>query len=113
MAEAKLNAPYAFRIGPQALQRAIIADDYARITERDRRVQRADAELVWSGSWYEADVAVDAHSAAEDEGSRLLEELEQELDKYRRIGHDLHVKPAERVPIELGLLKTSSSAPLT
>jgi predicted phage baseplate assembly protein len=103
MAEAKLNAPYASRIGTYALQRAIIAGDYAEIAERDPRVQRAAADLVWTGSWTEADVAIDPYVAAEDEASQLTDEVETELDKFRRIGHDLHVKFVERVPIDLGL----------
>ncbi len=103
MAEAKLNAPYAFRIGTHALQRAIIAADYAAIAERDKRVQRAGAQLIWTGSWNEADVAVDPFARAADETALLTAALEKELDKFRRAGHDLHVKPAEPVPIDLAL----------
>ena len=45
MAEAKLFAPSAFR-DPKEIQRAIIADDYALIAEREsRKVQRAAAAL--------------------------------------------------------------------
>ena len=39
MAEAKLSAPQAFRAAPSGLRRAITPDDYARIAERDLRLQ--------------------------------------------------------------------------
>ncbi|HEY0334526.1 MAG TPA: putative baseplate assembly protein, partial [Stenotrophomonas sp.] len=58
LAQARLLAPSAFRTQPQ---RAIVAEDYARLAERDPRVQRASTELVWTGSWYEADVALDPY----------------------------------------------------
>ena len=40
-------------------ERAITADDYAELAQRNPAVQRAAAELRWTGSWYEARVAVD------------------------------------------------------
>ncbi len=61
LAEARLLAPHAFRT---ELQRAITAEDYARLAERHPRVQRAAAALRWTGSWYEALVAIDPLSEA-------------------------------------------------
>jgi hypothetical protein len=84
-AEAKLFAPQAFR-DPKQIQRAIIADDYAVIAARDPKIQRAAAALVWTGSWYEADVAVDPR------GSEKVD-----------AGHDLHVLAPRYVPLELRL----------
>jgi hypothetical protein len=101
MAEAKLFAPSAFR---SVLMRAITADDYAAIAQREfaTKVQRAAAVLAWTGSWYEADVAVDpiGSDAAPPE---LLARVDGTLQRYRRIGHDLEVEPARYVPIELEL----------
>lgn len=97
--EAKLYAPAAFR---KPIERAIIAADYAEIAERHRKVQRASAELVWTGSWFEADVAIDpsgAHLASE----TLLEEVASHLHPCRRVGHDLHVERAICVPLDLAL----------
>jgi hypothetical protein len=62
LAEAKLFAPQAFRT---ELQRAITADDYARIAERNPKVQRAAATLRWTGSWYEVLVAIDPRGDVE------------------------------------------------
>jgi len=99
MAEAKLFAPGAFR---KLLQRAVIADDYARLAERNHKLQRAAATLRWTGSWNEACVAVDPLSG-EKTGAQLLSEIERYLNQYRRIGHDLRVKQAHHVPLDIEL----------
>ena len=65
LAEARLLAPYAFQT---ELQRAITADDYARLAERHPGVQRAAATLRWTGSSYEALVAVDPREGTGDWG---------------------------------------------
>ncbi|MBI2753354.1 MAG: putative baseplate assembly protein [Betaproteobacteria bacterium] len=99
IAEAKLFAPHDFR---KRLERAITWDDYETIAERDPRIQRASADLVWTGSWYEADVAVDP-LGSETASHGFLEKIEHYLERYRRIGHDLEVEQAQYVPIELEL----------
>jgi len=60
LADAKLAAPHAFR---QFIQRAVIAEDYAELAERNPLIQRAVAALAWTGSWFEAEVAVDSLGA--------------------------------------------------
>jgi len=101
MVEAKLFAPSAFR-DPKEIQRAIIADDYALIAERNAKIQLAAAALVWTGSWYEADVAVDPLNS-ETADATLLWEIKRYLRQFRRIGHDLRVLPAHYVPLDLKL----------
>jgi hypothetical protein len=99
IAEAKLFAPYAFR---QQLQRAIIADDYRALVERDfaGQVQRAAATLRWNGGRYEALVAVDEFGKEEADPS-LLRAIQRRLQRYRRIGHDVVVKSARLVPLAI------------
>lgn len=99
-AEVKLFAPFAFR---RRLARAIIASDYATLAQRHRRVQAASGELRWTGSWYEARVALDplGTDEADDE---LIAEVTELLRPYRRIGHDLAVTPARYVPLRLELI---------
>lgn len=99
LAQARLLAPSAYRTD---LQRAIIADDYARIAERDPRLQRAAAELVWTGSWYEADVALDPIGQVP-ASATLTGQVQSALERVRRMGHDLHVKAAVYVPLDLEL----------
>jgi len=99
MTDIRLFAPYAFR---SELQRAITAEDYARLAEGYPGVQRAAAELRWMGSWYEMRVAVDPLGV--DEASlELLQGVEGMLHRYRRIGHDLLVVPARQVPLDITL----------
>ncbi len=103
IAEAKLFAPQTFR---KRLERAITAADYAAIAQREfpGEVQRAAATLRWNGSWYEALVAIDAFGAGQPSAG-LLRRVRHRLYRYRRIGHDLRVEAAVRVPlfIELGI----------
>ena len=97
VAEAKLFAPHAFR---RELQRAIIADDYRALVERDfsSEVQRAAASLRWNGSRYEALIAVDEIGKEEADHS-LLAAIYRRMHRYRRIGHDMHVTSARLVPL--------------
>ena len=99
IAQAKLFAPMAFR---KELRRAITADDYAVIAAQNPELQGAQAALVWTGSWYEADVALDPWQRdAADPG--LLPAVEAALYRVRRMGHDLRVQAAVFVPIALTL----------
>src|SRR5205085_3783746 len=97
--EAKLYAPRWFR---KRLERAIIAEDYEQIAERNRKVQRAAARLAWTGSWYEADVAIDPFGR-EGADDALLNQLTADLEHYRRMGHDMRVMSARYVPLDLQL----------
>jgi hypothetical protein len=97
IAEVKLFAPRAFR---KELRRAITAADYAEIVMRDFKdsVQRAGAELRWTGSWYEARVAIDPRGT-EEAVPALLKKIKRHLHRYRRIGHDVRVLQARYVPL--------------
>lgn len=99
IAEVKLFAPYAFR---QVLERAVTADDYAAVAGQHAGVQRAAATLRWNGSWYEARVAVDPLGRAEADDA-LLDSVESYLYRFRRIGHDLDVRAAAYVPLDVVL----------
>jgi hypothetical protein len=99
-ADVKLLAPHAFHT---RLERAITASDYATLAKRDVEVQGASARLAWTGSWYEAQVAVDQRGK-DAAAPALLERTRARLERYRRIGHDLDVQPARLVPIDLALL---------
>jgi hypothetical protein len=97
--EAKLFAPRAFRT---VIERAITPADYEALAERNKAIQGASAQLVWTGSWYEADVAIDP-VGTEKAPPSLLSALGISLNCYRRIGQDLSVRPARYVPIDVML----------
>ena len=96
-AEVKMFAPYAFRSN---LQRAVTAEDYARLAERHPRVEKATAILRWTGAQYEVIVAVDPKEKAEAD-EKLLDEVECLLRPFRRIGHELKVERAIYVPLDI------------
>jgi hypothetical protein len=99
MSEAKLFAPHLFR---KEIQRAITAADYQEIAERNHSLQRANAALVWTGSWYQADVAVDP-LGREQASDSFRHSLAHYLEEFRRMGHDLAVTQARYVPLRLVL----------
>lgn len=65
-------------------------------------LQGAKATLRWTGSWYEAQVALDP-LGTETADQELLDEVDAYLDRYRRIGHDLVVRQAIYVPLDVAL----------
>lgn len=102
IATAKLKAPASLR---SHLERAVAAEDYARLAERNPKVQRAAAELRWAQGWYEVRVFIDPlHGLVLEDG--LLDELARSLHAYRRIGHEVVVLPARYVPLEIALTVT-------
>ncbi|HTQ15208.1 MAG TPA: hypothetical protein VMH86_15155 [Rhizomicrobium sp.] len=66
------------------------------------RLQQAKAALRWTGSWYEAHVCVDP-LGREGADSELCAEIDNYLDPYRRVGHDLAVRPANYTPLDVAL----------
>jgi predicted phage baseplate assembly protein len=97
VADARLRGPIAYRHG---LVRAVTAEDYATIAGAVPGVQGAATDLAWTGSWYEADVAVDPLGRAEPTTS-LLDIVRTRLQQVRRIGHDLRVDPPRLVPVDV------------
>jgi hypothetical protein len=71
-------------------------------TEPFQVLQAAKAVLRWTGSWYEAMVAIDPEDTETTTEETLLELLEY-LEPYRRMGHDLEVELAQYVPLDLAL----------
>ncbi|ANP53277.1 hypothetical protein J2Z21_008545 [Streptomyces griseochromogenes] len=82
--------------------RAVTAEDYAALASALQGVQRAAAEIRWTGSGQEAHVAIDAYGGA-DPDAALLGSVAQALETYRRIGHDLVVGAARLVPLDIAL----------
>lgn len=99
LASAKLYAPGAFRL---ERRRAVIPEDFAAFAERDPRVQRAFTALRWTGSWYEAQTAIDA-KGRETPPQSLLNDMEAVFSRVRRIGWDAVAIGASLIPVQLTL----------
>jgi len=110
VAEAKQFAPSAFRA---RRERAVIAEDYAELLERDfaSELQGAAAAMRWNGSWFEVQVGVDARDS-EQATSALLHRAHGRLYGYRRIGHDVNVESARLVPLTIAMAVCVSSQDL-
>jgi hypothetical protein len=100
--QVKLCAPGASQ---KQLQRAITADDYAALAQNNPKVQRAAAELQWTGTGYEVHVAIDP-LGTENVDLALLSEIQSDLYVYRRIGHEVTVVPPSYVPLDIAMTVT-------
>ena len=102
VADARRLMPDTFRA---TRERAVTADDYAELAARvgGEAVQSAAADLVWTGSGYVAEVALDPRVGGRPRPSdgRLAGRVEAALQRYRRIGHDVVVVTADLVPVDL------------
>ena len=98
LAQARLYAPQAFRVQ----ERAVTANDYAAMMQRDPRVQRAVATRRWTGSWYTIFITVDRR------GSDTLDatfeaELAAFIERYRMAGHDVEINAPSFVALDIDL----------
>ena len=97
---------YVRHIAPLELRRrrlrAVTAEDYAALAAEVPGVQRAAAQIRWTGGTQEAHVAIDALGTGTP-APALLDAVTHALEQYRRIGHDLIVEPARAVPLDIAL----------
>jgi hypothetical protein len=97
-------APQAFR----TQERAVTEADYAEVTQRRPDVQRAVANLRWTGSWYTAFVAVDRRGGLPVEAN-FEQEMQTYLNRYRLAGYDLEIAGPHFVPLDLALFVCARS----
>jgi Baseplate J-like protein len=95
---ARQHAPYAFR----TQQRCITAQDYADRAQQLPAVQRAFAQLLWTGSWFTVCVYVD-RDGGDPVDADFAAEVVAALEPYRMMGHDLEVRSPVFVPLDLTL----------
>jgi hypothetical protein len=92
------DAPEAFLVQ----QRAVTADDYARVTERSPNVQRAAANFRWTGSWHTVFVTADRAGGLPVD-AQFETGIRRHLEPFRMAGYDLEVDGPRFVPLEVGL----------
>jgi hypothetical protein len=96
--EARRDAPQAFR----RQERAVTAADYAEVTGREPRVQRAVATRRWTGSWPTTFVTVDRRGGGEVD-PEFEAELTAFIERYRLAGHDTEIDAPRYVPLDIEL----------
>lgn len=98
LAEARLYAPQAFR----RQERAVTAADYATVTEREPRVQRAVATRRWTGSWYTMFITVDPRGS-DTVDAEFETDLRRLIERYRMAGHDVEIDAPNFVALDIEL----------
>ena len=98
LARARMDAPQAFR----RQERAVTADDYAEVTVRDARVQRALATRRWTGSWYTMFITVDQRGS-EGVDAAFEDSITAFIDRYRLAGHDVEIDAPAYVALDVSL----------
>lgn len=96
--QARQDAPQAFR----RQERAVTTDDYAEITMRDARVQRAVATRRWTGSWHTVFITVDRRGGL-DVDPAFEDGLTAFIDRYRLAGHDVEIDAPAYVALDIAL----------
>jgi hypothetical protein len=95
--EVRQLAPLGLR---RELLRAVTAADYAALAAAVPGVQRAAAELRWTGAGREVHVAIDPLGQATPSVA-LIEAVAHALAQVRRIGHEVIVGSAVLVPLDI------------
>lgn len=96
--QARQDAPQAFR----RQERAVTTGDYAEVTMRDARVQRAVATRRWTGSWHTVFITVDRRGG-QDIDPAFEDSLTAFIDRYRLAGHDVEIDAPAFVPLDIRL----------
>ncbi|MGE6733818.1 hypothetical protein ACQKIP_23440, partial [Streptomyces sp. NPDC059900] len=92
------DAPAAFLLP----ERAVTAEDYARMAARHPQVQRAVSTQRYTGSWYTVFLTVDRAGGAPVDDA-FAADLRAFLEKYRMAGDDLQIDGPRFVPLDVGL----------
>lgn len=96
--QARQDAPQAFR----RQERAVTTADYAEVTMRDARVQRAVATRRWTGSWHTVFISVDRRGG-DDIDPAFEDSLTAFIDRYRLAGHDVEIDAPAYVALDIRL----------
>ena len=94
--DVRQRAPAAFR----TQQRAVTEADYAEVTERDPRVQRAAATFRWTGSWHTVFLTADRLGGLAVDNV-FKNSIRQSVERYRMAGYDLEVDAPQFVSLEI------------
>jgi predicted phage baseplate assembly protein len=92
------RAPQAFR----KQERAVTMADYADAAEQNPLVDRAVAELRWTGSWYTVFISVEPKGGG-NLTTALKTAVTKNVERYHLAGQDLELEDPQYVPLQLQL----------
>ncbi len=98
MEQVRLYAPQAFR----TQERAVTEADYAEMAQRHPGVQKAVANIRWTGSWYTAFVTIDRKGGNEVDDNFKADMLSF-LEQYRIAGYDIEINSPIYVPLDIAI----------
>jgi hypothetical protein len=93
------------RRAPQAFltqERAVTMADYATVAEQNPQVDKAVANLRWTGSWYTVFIAAEPQSAGS-LTSTLQKAVKKNVERYHLAGQDLEIDNPQYVPLQIQL----------
>ncbi|HUI06055.1 MAG TPA: putative baseplate assembly protein [Verrucomicrobiae bacterium] len=96
--EVRQHAPAAFR----TQERAVTEADYAEVTQRDSRVQRAAATFRWTGSWHTVFLTADRFGGLPVDDA-FKTDIRQLVERYRMAGYDLEVDGPRFVSLDIAM----------
>lgn len=82
--------------------RGVTPQDYITLAAQDPQVQRANAVLRWTGSWYTVFLAVERENGLPVDDA-FEQSLRQRLEQYRMAGTDLVIVSPVYVPLEVAI----------
>ncbi|HEX7288150.1 MAG TPA: putative baseplate assembly protein [Candidatus Angelobacter sp.] len=89
-------APWAFRVQ----QRAVTEADYAEVAQRHPEIQKAQATLRWTGSWYTMFVTVDRKGGRPVDAT-FRARIRNFLEQFRLAAYDLEIEAPIYVPLDI------------
>ncbi len=98
MEQVRLYAPQAFR----TQERAVTEADYEEMAQKHPGVQKAIANIRWTGSWHTAFVTIDRKGGG-DVNDDFKKKMLTFLDQYRIAGYDIEINSPIYVPLEIAM----------
>ena len=81
-------------------QRAVTTDDYQKHVTELPEIQKAFAEIKWTGNWYTVFITVDPISGI-DFDNELISKVRNYLERFRLTGYDTEIVAPVYVPLQI------------
>jgi len=96
--DVKQYAPYAFL----KQERAVNEQDYVKILEKHPEIQKANAQIQWTGSWNTINIVLDRKGNTDIDGV-FVKKIQNYLEEYRLAGNEVRIKPSKFVALDIAI----------